>query len=346
MAYQPSGSRSASSTGTTIQEQHERYFDVQGDLHSACMTFIEHLIAQLVVWKHTNSDFILLGDFNENMYSGRISKCLSQLDLMFIEQCLQYTGIHIPPTFRDGTTLIDVIFATAGIECANACILPHRGGVGNHRCFILDFTSLSVIGTKFPNIVRCSTRKLHCKPSHLVQSYNAELDMLCNHHKMYQRIYFIYSHLDCLSDNNFLYSMNNCNNKFVQPKLPLEVSCTKFKNCHIKWSPDVGFWLSCRWLLAHVKVFLLGLGLPDPCNLIQDRLRAHLFDPRYVPHSDIMIQIEIAHHKLSDLAKDAPALRHQHLLDLWKVADNRGDSTHSGIILEILTWEQEQKNGI
>jgi hypothetical protein len=58
-----------------------------------------------------------------------------------------------------------------------------------------------------------------------------------------------------------------------------------------------------------------------------------------------MIQIEIMHHKLSDLAKDALSLHCQHLLDLHEAADSRGDSTRSGIILDILTWEQEQKNG-
>jgi hypothetical protein len=56
-----------------------------------------------------------------------------------------------------------------------------------------------------------------------------------------------------------------------------------------------------------------------------------------------MIQIKIAHRRLSELAKDAPALHCQHLLDLQKAADDRGDSVWSGIILEILTWEQERK---
>ncbi len=98
----------------------------------------------------------------------------------------------------------------------------------------------------------------------------------------------------------------------------------------------MGFWLSRRWPFACIKVFILSLGPPNPCNLIQDCLRAHLFDPRYVSHSDIMIQVEIVHHKLSDLAKNAPALRCQHLLDLQKAADNQGDSTRSGVILEIL----------
>ncbi len=291
MAYQPSSSRSASSAGTTKREQYEWYFEARGNLHSAHTIFFEQFIAQLIVWKCTDSDIILLGDFNENVHFGHISKRLSQPDLMFSEQCLQCTGIHIPPTFKDGTTPIKAIFAMAGIECANAYILPHRGGLGNHRCFILDFASSSVIGAKFPNIICCSTRKLHCKSSHLVQSYNAKLDMLCNHQKMYQRIHFIYSHLDCLFDNNVLYLMNNWDNKLVQLKLHLEVSCTKFKNCHIKLSPEVGFWLSHGWLLARVKVFVMGLGPPDPHNLIQDYLCAHLFNPRYVSHSNVMIQI-------------------------------------------------------
>ncbi len=140
-----------------------------------------------IVWKDTDSDIILLADFNENIYTGQISKHLALADLMLSKQCLQCTGMHVPPTFGDGTVLIDAIFATAVIKCVNAYILPHKGEMGDHWCFILNFMSSSVIGTKFPNIVCCSARKLHCKSKRLVQSNNAELDMLCNHHKMYQR---------------------------------------------------------------------------------------------------------------------------------------------------------------
>jgi hypothetical protein len=43
------------------------------------------------------------------------------------------------------------------------------------------------------------------------------------------------------------------------------------------------------------------------------------------------------------LAKDALALCRQHLLDLRKAADDRGDSACSTIILEILAHEQERK---
>jgi len=169
-----------------VREQHEQYFEARGDLRSAKTIFFEQLIAQLVVWKTTDADIMLLGDFNENLYSGRIAKRLEQSDLNFSKQCLGCTGTHIPPTFRDGIMLNDAVYATAGIECVNAYILPHKGGIGDHRCFILDFGSASVIGTRLQNIVRCAARRLHCKSLQLVQAYNHELDMTCSRHKMYE----------------------------------------------------------------------------------------------------------------------------------------------------------------
>jgi hypothetical protein len=68
----------------------------------------------------------------------------------------------------------------------------------------------------------------------LVYAYNAELDMLCNRHKMYQRIYFIYSNLDSFLDEDFIFMMNNWDKELVQFKLHSELNCTKFKSCHIE----------------------------------------------------------------------------------------------------------------
>ncbi len=67
MAYQPSGSRLSNSAGTTVWEQHEQYFKACGNLRPARTIFFEQLIAQLVIWKHTDSNIILLVDFNENV---------------------------------------------------------------------------------------------------------------------------------------------------------------------------------------------------------------------------------------------------------------------------------------
>ncbi len=103
--------------------------------------------------------------------------------------------------------------------------------------------------------------------------------MLCSRHNMYHRIFFIYSHLDCFSNENFLYLMNNWDRELIQFKLPSEVNWITLKMCHIEWSPEVGFWLSQQWLLACVKVFIMGQGPPNPQHLFRDCLCTHLFWP-------------------------------------------------------------------
>jgi hypothetical protein len=185
--------------------------------------------------------------------------------------------------------------------------------------------------------------RLHCKLTRLVQTYNRKLDLLCNHHKMYERIYFIYSHVEYLPNKDFAYLINNWDLELTQYKLHSESNCTKLKSCDIEWSPEIGFWLSRRWLLARVQKFVLGQGPPDPCNLIRDCLRSHLFDPRLISHSKIMIHLQITQHQLLQVAKDAPTLRQEHLLDLQKAAEEKGDSARSAVILEILTCKQERK---
>jgi hypothetical protein len=104
------------------------------------------------------------------------------------------------------------------------------------------------------------------------------------------------------------------------------------------WSLVVMMVVTCK----SAKI-VLGQGPPDPCNLIQNCLRSHHFDPRLISHSEVMIHIHITQHQLSQLAKDAPTLHQKHLLDLQKAADEKRDLACSAIILEILTCEQERK---
>jgi hypothetical protein len=160
---------------------------------------------------------------------------------------------------------------------------------------------------------------------------------------MYKRIHFIYLHTNYLPDDDFSYMINKWDTKLIQFKLHSEINCTKYKTCHIEWSPEVGFWLSRQWLLARVRKFVLGLGPPNPRNLVRDCLRSHLFDPRMILYSNVMIHIQITQQQLWTLAKDGPDLRRKHLLELHKAAEDREDSTQSSVILEILTREQEQK---
>ena len=60
---------------------------------------------------------------------------------------------QLPATFITGTRPIDAVYATSGIEVMNAGLLGKYGGVGDHRCFVLDFATTSVVGSNFPRVL-------------------------------------------------------------------------------------------------------------------------------------------------------------------------------------------------
>ena len=158
------------------------------------------------------------------------------------------TGLYLPPTFRAGSIPIDGIFATSGIECVNATLLPRLGGVGDHWCFIIDFSSESVIGTDFPNIVCVASRKLHCSSKRMIWLYNAELTAKCNEHNMFGWMDEILRLTDYLETDDFETIINALDTEFMQLMLHSENEVSKFMMGHIEWSPTIGIWLSRRWL--------------------------------------------------------------------------------------------------
>ena len=162
VAYQPCEKR-LNRKGFTVFEQHERYFEPRGDFRSPRTIFLEQLVSQLLLWKASGEEIILFGDFNEHVYTCRLAKRLEDGDLLMQEQYRAYTGKQLPATFLRGPRPIDGVFATTGVTVRNAGLLRRRGGVGDHRCFILDFESLSVFGNTFPQVLPPNTRKLNCE---------------------------------------------------------------------------------------------------------------------------------------------------------------------------------------
>ncbi len=236
-----------------------------------------------------------MGDFNEHVYKGRLARRLGADDLNFKEMCSLHTGIPIPPTFRTGSIPIDGIFATAGIECVNVTLLPHLSGVGDHRCFIIDFSSDSVIGSDFPNIVRVAARKLHCTSTWMVRLYNAELTAKSEEHNMFHRMDEILRLTDYLETQDFIMLMNSLDTELMEFMLHSENEVSKFMMGHIEWSPTIGIWLSRRWLLKRVQQWMQGIGPPDPRNMFRDCHRMNIPDPRVVSYDTICMHIVNSH---------------------------------------------------
>ena len=130
----------------------------------------------------------MMGDFNENVYSGAILTALAGEDLRMTELCYQTTRKHLPPTHRRGSTPIDAVFGTTGLVCSAALLLPFNEGVGDHRVFIVDITSESILGDVFPRVIPPSRRLLNCKSDKIKNSYIAVPNQLLNRHLIFQKL--------------------------------------------------------------------------------------------------------------------------------------------------------------
>ena len=65
-----------------------------------------------------------------------------------------FTGKNIGATFFRGITPIDGIWATSDVEVKGACVMPCGYGVGDHRVFIVDFQTNSLLRDTPPRVIR------------------------------------------------------------------------------------------------------------------------------------------------------------------------------------------------
>ncbi len=96
---------------------------------------------------------LLFGDFNKDVYSGTLAEPLAGEELRMAELCCRMTGTQLPPTHTHGWSPINAVFATSSIVCTAVTLLPSPVGVGDHRVFILDIDSISLLGDAFPHII-------------------------------------------------------------------------------------------------------------------------------------------------------------------------------------------------
>jgi hypothetical protein len=186
-AYQPTkpGSKTM---GETVWDQHTRYFESRGEVRHPRQMFQIDLLNLIREWKNAGDEIILTGDFNENVYEGHLSQYLLHDDIRMSELCLRITGSRLPSTHIRGSVPIDTIYATAGVSGKAVTLLPHRSGVGDHRVFVIDVSSESILGDVFPRVIPASRRLLNCASDRIKASYISVLNQLTDRHKVYQKL--------------------------------------------------------------------------------------------------------------------------------------------------------------
>ncbi len=118
--------------GKTMWDQHLQYFEARGEIRESRSLFSYDLMSLLRWCKAAGDKILLMGTFNQNVYSSPIALALSEDELQLRKICQRTTREMLPPMHACGRTPIDMLFGSAGLVCTAASLLPARVGVGDH----------------------------------------------------------------------------------------------------------------------------------------------------------------------------------------------------------------------
>jgi hypothetical protein len=136
----------------TYYQQNRRYFILhEKDTTCPRKRFREDVVAQLMEWRNKGNRLVVCMDANENMYMKSIGKALTDVAGLGMREVVgDYTGTPLGATYFRGSSPIDAVWAAPDVEVVGACVMPCGFGIGDHRLFVVDIKTESVVGVKPP----------------------------------------------------------------------------------------------------------------------------------------------------------------------------------------------------
>jgi hypothetical protein len=113
-------------------------------------------------------------------------------------------------------------------------LLPSLVGIGDHRVFILDIDSRSLLGDVFPRVILMSRRLLNCASDWIKISYISVLNQLSNRHLLLKKLLLIDKESDSLSPASIHLWMNKVILEQEHFMKSAECDCNKYKRDNIE----------------------------------------------------------------------------------------------------------------
>ena len=181
-------------------------------------------------------------DANEDIYSKSIGKRMTDpAGLGMIEAISNFTGKKLGATFFRGSKPIDAVWHTPDVIVTGACAMPAGYGVGDHRLFIINFLTSSLVGQAPPCIVRSQARRLNTHIPRAADKYVNKFQDNVLHHKIIQRLRVAHEsstikavvkeRVDAIDEETKHYMAN------------AEKKCRRIKSGRIPFSPESSVWI-------------------------------------------------------------------------------------------------------
>ena len=322
-------------------QQHRRYLlKIEKDLTCPRKRFREDLVKQLVTWRENGDRLIVCMDANEHIYRKQIGKTLTNEDGLGMKEVVgEFTGQQIGATFFRGSDPIDGIWATPDVVVTSACVMPAGYGVGDHRLFVVDFLTSSLVGSTPPKIVRAEARRLNTKIGGAAAKYSDEVERLTLQHKVIERVG--QAHDTCKSKLAVKRQCDKIDVEIKQYMRGAERRCRRIKSGRIPFSPESSKWIRRAQVYRSILRYHAG-KIRNRGNLKRAARRCGITNPLGKSLIEIRAGLKECKKRCNYFRKHGQAYRRRHLKDCLSKAREAGQEATEKRILEIIDREKQR----
>ena len=326
---------------STSYSQQRRRQILQGD-HITCprVKFREDLGMLLQEWRAGGDRLIVCLDANENIYTQALGNMLTNPEgLGMVEAVGAYTGKKIGATYFRGTKPIDGIWTTPDIIIANACVMPAGYGIGDHRLFIVDIHTSSLVGEGPPRERRAASRCLNTRLPHVAKKYVENLETNLKWHKLTEKLGE--AHTTGTSREDVQGKVINVDKDSLQYMKHAAKKCRKLKNGRICFSPESVIWIKREQIYTLLIQYKLGKN-KNRGNLKRIARKNGIKHPFQISMDELKIRLEICNERNNYFRENGPRYRKKHLLQRVEMARAEGRQEAAKTILAIIKREQDR----
>ncbi len=181
-------------------------------------------------------------DANENIYTQALGKLLTDSEgLEMIEAVERYTGKKIRPTHFRGQLPVDGIWATPNVMVSNACIMPAGYRIGDHRQFVIDLHTASLVGPGPPRERHAASRRLNTRLPHVVKKYTENLEENLRRHRLIKKLGE--AHSGSTDREGIWFKIGKVDENSMQFMKHAKKKCRRLKSGRISFLPESVIWI-------------------------------------------------------------------------------------------------------
>jgi hypothetical protein len=240
-AYNPCKNKNINS-GTTYQQQRRYFITKKKDLTCPLILFHRHLIKLIKQWRADGDRIVLFMDHNKHTIDGHLGKALADKDGPDLSKAIKlHTGASPGATFFQGLWPIDRLWVSKDLDISNACVMPFRFGMGNHRAFILDIPLESLVGVNPVKIVKPVSQRLNSRLPKCSKAYIESLEKNIVKHRLLECLYDAHTGGYSAEETaSRVIAIDEEGKSYMQHA---EKICRKIKCCQIPFLPEASIWI-------------------------------------------------------------------------------------------------------